>query len=311
MGKVKSPILINMYLCIDNRGREKGFFLIFALWFFLALSLFCLGLGFRTLIATQRTKMFLNKTRAFYLAVSGIKLARKVLQEDKDRKTDHRQEDWAKLIEEKVLFTSPRKEARFSVMIEDESARLNINYTNAPTLKTFFEEKGIEAPQEKADCILDYMDINPFSRSPEAFDCEDVKQVKNEEFSTPEELLLVSNFTKEDYKRVENFITVFGDRKINLNTVSEDLLTVLVEGEDLRDKILEVRLGTNDLPGDEDDGYFGGEEGETMPPGLSHLFTTNSQVFRIISEGNSSGIKKKIICIVRRDLDKILYWYEE
>ena len=87
-------------MLLYNIGKRKGFFLAFALWLFLLLSLFCLGLGFRTFFEIRKTKLLLNRARATDLAIAGVKYARKVLGADEDTSVDHLQEEWAVEIEE-------------------------------------------------------------------------------------------------------------------------------------------------------------------------------------------------------------------
>ncbi len=108
--------------------KRKGFFLIFSLWLFFLLSLFCIGLGFRTFVETRKTKLFLNRSRAFYLAVSGVKMAQGVLGDDELDEVVHLQQAWATGISKQAIaFSSPRKQGRLAVVIEDESSRLDIN----------------------------------------------------------------------------------------------------------------------------------------------------------------------------------------
>jgi len=304
---------------------KKSFFLIFSLWLFFLLSLFCLGLGFRTLIAVKKMKLLLNKSRAFYLAVSGIKLAHEVLGED-EATADYLEEKWAQPLKENMVFFYPAKSGMLSVRIEDESSRININEIEKnPALRKSFikllEEKGIEGPEEKVNFLLDYIDEDEvFSRSPQFFGAEE--DVKNEKLSVAEELLLVKNFSKEDYEKIKNFVSVFTlDAKININTCSLELLDILIEDHFLRDEVLKVRLGLNLTEKDADDRYYGRSECintdkcEVLPLELKNLFKVNSNFFRIISEAEVENVSKKVTCVVERPsvraLYKILYWFEE
>jgi len=124
---------------MDERVKRRGFFLIYALWVMLILSLFCVGLAYRTYISAKKTKLLLNRTRAFYLAASGVTLARRVIDQDDSSAVDHIGEEWALLgsggelsgetggFAEEISFSFPKREGRLSVKIEDESSRLDIN----------------------------------------------------------------------------------------------------------------------------------------------------------------------------------------
>ncbi|UCD15542.1 MAG: general secretion pathway protein GspK [Candidatus Omnitrophota bacterium] len=310
-----------------SQVKRKGFFLVFSLGVLVLLSLFCLGLGFRTYIQTRTTKLFLNKQRAFYLAVSGVKIARKVLEEDA-RAVDHLQEDWAKSIDEDIKFSSPEKEGTLSIRIEDESARINVNIMaekmfieereeELTSIIKLFESRGVENAKEKIFYILDYIDEG---YEPRLGNSDSKDEIKNDELSVQEELLLVKNISGEDYDKIKDFITVFGDGKMNINTVTEEMLGVLVN-EQLKRQILTKRYGANFIEGDEDDEYY--DTGSLVnlkdtykpekPDDKEQLegFAVSSHFFRIISEADVEGVKKKITCVMNKDSGKILYWYEE
>ena len=307
-----------------GQGR-KGFFLVFTLWLFLLLSLFCLGLGFRSFIAVKKTKFFLNRTRAHALAVSGIKKARKILEEDalgeESGKVDHLLEGWAKLGEEegKINFSSPKKEARLIIAIEDEASRVKIEEDNENILKELFYRREIEGPQEKLGYIFDYMDADSIPRGGD-FDSENEGDVKNQGLSAAEELLLVKNISSQDYANVEDLITIYdnGENKLNINTVKKELLDLLLdvlvgEGtiqEEAKEGVLNVRFGPNRIEGDEDDGYYG-ETGASLPSELEDVFKTTSDIFRVKSEAEIDGASEKITCVVDRESGKILYWNEK
>lgn len=286
-------------------GKRKGFFLVFSLWIFILLSLFCLGLGFRTSITVKKTKLIINRKRAFYLGVSGIKVARNILARD-EGPTDYLQEEWSSVVGEQVYFSSPKREGAVTIAIEDESSRLNINKAKESALKKLFEEDGVEDAQKKLNYILDYIDQDA---EPREFDSEE--HAKNQELSVLEEVLLIPALSSKDVRHIEEFCTVFGDdRKVNINTAKEELLTSLIEDESVRNQVFEVRYGPNGIEGDEDDEYFG-EGGHPLPTELQEEFKTESNLFRVTSKAEVEGAKQKISCIIKKDSGKILYWYEK
>ncbi|UCC95462.1 MAG: general secretion pathway protein GspK [Candidatus Omnitrophota bacterium] len=298
--------------------QRKGFFLVFSLWLFLLLSLFCLGLAFRTFIEVKKTKLFLNKTRAFYLSLSGIKLAKEILKEDSEV-ADYPQEQWALLAQEEIRanFTSPKKEGSLKVNIEDECSRININTLEHPNdpngltrnkLKKLFEEHDVEDFEKMINYMRDYIDSDDLTCAPDLLFSEEDN--KDDLFTVVEELLLVKDVSKEDYEKISQFLTIRGDKKININTARRELLEVLIEGDVLKSQVFSVRAGENGVEGDEDDGYYG-SAGTPLPLALATQFKTSSNFFRIISQANVENITKKITCILERDSGKIIYWYEE
>lgn len=296
----------------------------FSLWVFILLSLFCLGIGFRTFIQTRKTKFFLNKKRAFYLAVSGVKIAEEILDAD-DPAVDHLGEDWAKPIEKRVSFSSPKKEGVLSVEIKDELSRININKIEEPVdgvnnkvdffalTKALFSDIGIQEPSQKPEYIFDYIDEDKVSKGG---DLESEKygkiDAKNAKLSVMEELISIKNITKEDYQKITDFFTVFGDDgKININTAGRELLEFLLKDQvSLKAGVIDTRfIGDNKYYLD---GTCGGDrEGCVQLPGdLINMFRVKSDIFRIVSTARVDGVEEKITCVFDRSGGKILYWNE-
>ncbi len=314
--------------------KRKGFFLIFALWLFLLLSIFCLGLGFRSFITTKKTKLSLNRTRAFYMAVSGVKIAQSLLIDDRDGVgVDNLKEAWAVLGREEnsepitINFSGPKKEGSLTVLIEDESSRLNINSLaeeamplenlEGTTLQVLFYILEINEEVAKINYILDYIDDDDDDER--AGGSED--RVKNGPLSCIEELLHVNGITADDYEKIKDLITVLSKDKVNINTASQEVWETIINAseiildkdeEDVIAGVLRVRLGYDGIEGNDDDGYYG-EGGEELPEGLEDLFSTESDIFRIISEADIEGVKKRIVCIMDRTKEEegILFWHEE
>ena len=299
--------------------KRKGFFLIFALWLFVLLSFFCLGLGFKTFIEIKKTKLFLSKTRAFYLAVSGVKLAKTILEED-EPSADYPSEDWALLDEEvtKIIFSSPKGEGQLKVTIQDESSRINMNMKideqKRKIFLSLFEEIGIENSEGKLNYIVDYIDEDNI-RSGSDFSEENVKDAH---LAVIEELLLINDISTEEYSKIKKEVTVIGDGKININTADEELIAIIVEelfkndADAIKEEIFKKRYGQDGMAKSEDDEYYAREAEfpQSEEGNLSSIFKVNSEYFRIISEAEVEGVVKKITCIVKRD-GKIIYWYEK
>jgi type II secretory pathway component PulK len=310
--------------------RRKGFFLIFSLWLFLLLSVFCLGLGFKSLLEIRKTKLILNRTRALYLAASGVKLAQNILHEDSDA-VDYLQEAWAQLGSQDqesspITFSSPKKEAILTVTIEDEASRVNINdlakeviggkEVSDSALKILLEAMYVSEAESKTRYIADYIDNE---HPPQERDIDSEVNVKNADFSVPEELLSIKNIGIDDYDNLKDFVTVF-TKKVNINTAKQELWEALIyayvdpfQQEEFKADISRVRLGDDGTLGTDDDGHFG-LEGEPLEGVLEEIFVTKSNIFRIMSKAEIEGAQKTIICIVDRsegEKGSILYWHEE
>lgn len=303
--------------------KRKGVFLIFSLWVFLLLSIFCLGLGFSTYIQVKKTKLFINRSRAFALAVSGVKLARKVLEADEDAGVDHLQEDWSIKVKKEINFSFPKESGVVWLTIEDELARININKISAMNkeidgtsdsiLIKLFEAHGIYDADEKVGYLLDYIDEDAQAR---CFDSEKGEEIKNAPLSVVAEILLVENICKDDYQHIKDRVTVFGDGRININTVDKEMLELLIDDDEVKNRIFEVRFGSSEEK--DDDGYYVEEEWQKLLEQLEEqprrtlnvLFRINSEFFRVTSLSDVGGVKEKITCVVDRNTG-IIYWYEK
>ena len=286
--------------------RRKGIFVIFALWLFVLLALFCLGLGFKTFIEIKKAKLFIDKTRAHQLAVSGIALAKTVLTDDY-AELDYWGDDWCQPIEQEVDYTVPQNQGKLKVTISDESARVDINNLEQEELKRLFELQEMETYEEKAENFLNYTQGSEESEG----------DTKNAALAAVEELLLVKDFTSDDYNKVKDIVTVYGDQKVNINTASRELLEALITDNDAKAKIFAIRFA----PGDEaeDIGYFSPDGwldfvdtlSQAIQDKMEDMFKVNSDFFRIKAEAEVEGSVEKITCIMDRNSGKILYWNEQ
>ena len=279
--------------------KRNGFFIIFFLWVFILLSLFCFGLGFRTYLEVKKTKLLLNRSRAYFLASSGVRLASVILDKD-DTLIDNLSEDWARLVEEKVVFMHPKNKGKILLRIEDESARVNINKIDSIIIGKLFQYLEINDWEVKANCVSDYIDSNNRAEQLNSFDSD--KDVKNSSISVPEELMLVKNFSHKDYKKIKDYITVFtADNKININTAKKEVLEVLLDS-DKKEDVFGVRFNENSQKK-----FYTGDM--ILPD--SQMFKVSSNVFRVTIDAEVDEIKKKVTCIIKRDSNEILYWNEE
>ncbi len=295
---------------------KRSFFTIFALWLLMLIVVLLTGIAFKAHIQTRKTKLFIDKSRAFYLAVSGINIAKNMLSIDLDEgaEVDYWGEDWAQGIEKEVAYSVPRRMGKLTVEIEDESARLNIN--NIVDEKNIFEGlfAALDIEENKIDNITDYVD--------EDGDGSYEDNVKNTHLSVAEELLLIADFDPEDYGKINDFVTVFTDSKVNVNTASREVLASLHAAGKFNDG-LPLPLTLDNIAtfvtdrGEGNDVYCGiGGSDYSDYKVCSHLnddIITNSSFFKIISQAEVGRVTKKITCIVRRESDKITpeYWYEE
>lgn len=141
------------------------------------------------------------------------------------------------------------------VSIWDESARLNLNTTSTDTLRHLLGSNTAAAG------LGDWRDTDDrphfegaektyYASLGRPYPC------RNGRLASVEELLLIKGVTPALYERVKERVTVWGDGKINLNTVSSDTLRDLGFSAGTAEKVAAFRRGPDDRWGTADDGVF-------------------------------------------------------
>lgn len=339
---------------------KNGSILIITLWTLSLLTIFTVSLGYNIACQLRLADHLQDRLKMYYLAKAGIERAIIELEVDETPGYDSLNETWANneeffkevplgdgyitvsyQLEERVSESQSVKESEEITMfgIMDESSKININKVPAEILRVLLERIGEVERDEAIDianAIIDWRDVDIITSPSGAEDkyYKDLElpyECKNGEFQVVEELLLVKGMSPEIFSKIKDIITIYGEGKVNINTVSSTTLYRLGLGEDLASRIIEFRQGSDSETGTEDDNIFK-TIGELRNIGplfteesnqINHLISLNmltvrSDVFRI----NSSGILKRgkqqwrrnIIYIVQRQkkkAPKMLYWHEE
>jgi len=172
---------------------------------------------------------------------AGENWARSVLTRDKfENEYDSLAENWAKLDE-----PLPLKDGRIQVKVEDLQGRFNLNNLldeegrlSKPDLQQFRNLLAVlELDVELATAILDWIDadVNPGLPSG-AEDQEYLKldvpyRTANAPFVSSSELLLIRGVTREDFDKLEPFVTALPERgEVNVNTTTASVLAAMIEG---------------------------------------------------------------------------------
>jgi type II secretory pathway component PulK len=307
------------------------------------LTLFAVGLGHRAALNLRIVRYQRDRLKACYLAKAGIK---RVIEElDKDNnETDTLKETWSTGVDSNNnrIFDhiEIKKDSgdKFNIKsVLDEKGRFNLNGASASLLAGLFLSKS--KIQAAPDCetlsnlILAY-------RGEQIQGMSDILGFKKAQFSAPEELLLVLEYyfkSKNDgsfkqsasvlYSQIKDYITVCpagsANLRINLNTVSADGLTILLESiaqdteksliPGLAQAIIDFRNGPSFVAFTEpqlldiklDQRY------NDLLNELGPYLIFNSDYFRIESEGLVGNSKKHITVVYNRQVKKNIYWHED
>jgi|GEM_PF-4815006 len=168
-----------------------------------------------------------------------------------------------------IPLVTETEEGQSSYILEDETAKLNINRCPVDILKNLLR---LAAHMDEAHAwslagaIVDYRDPDDLNvltgvdqerrgaREP----------LKNAPFELLPEVLNVDGMDKEFYSLIEKYITIYGNGEININRAEPEVLRAMEMPEGLIQKVIGYREGSDHEVGTDDDGLFLSKE-EIVP----------------------------------------------
>ncbi len=338
-----------------GKRNHSGVILIYALWILGLLAVFTLTLGKQI-----RQKIILvgrleKREEARTLARAGVLKAIAVLNQD----LESNGRDWTPATKQNRLndparwANVPLGDGSFSVSYQfsdgavdsqksygmmDEEGRLNLNKADETFLRALLKEVLGGDPQEidrLAVSIVDWRkkgssELSGFYSDEYYANLRDPYPVKDSDYETLDELLLVRGMTPEIFAVLKNYVTFVGDGKINVNTASRPVLLALGLEAVLVDELISLRRGADGLEGTSDDFIFAraydiaGDlvaSGTVKPEEIGHLeelnargiLGTESAHYRIAAVASlvASTQKARVLCVYDALQKKIRYWKEE
>ena len=316
--------------------REGSVFII-ALWSLCLLSILAVGLGSKVSQDINVASYFQNKPQARFLACAAIKRAQAVLEDDTNT-FDSLNEFWVtgrySDDGESVFKEAELGNGVYSIGMVDENRKVNINTASQDILEKLFRiASGVDIDDAHiiASSIVDWRDTDSNALEGGAEDSfykqlEISYECKDGNFQVLEELLLVRRMTNDIFLKVKDFITVYGDGKVNINTAPHLALRALGMNEVLVDKIIFYRRGNDGIEGTQDDnvlkssaniandlkkgvGLSEEELNKIVELTSAGILAVSSKNFTINVEGKISRRKEKIVCIADKEKG-IKHWRE-
>ncbi len=235
------------------KKKNKGFILIFVLGFSLIFTSLVLFFNYKTKKYLESFKIYYDFIEMDRISDIGFEIAKKILEKDENN-YDWINENWTK----ERIFRFENYE--LYIKIEDENSKININ--------KIIEEKGktnqllldifknlitiLEYPTNILDCLLDWIDEDNLPRvsgaEDLAYSIEGLGYVPpNRNLLSLKELLLIKGFNKEivygneEKKGLLDFITIYSDDKININTCKNEILNSIGFTNEQVNRIIEER----------------------------------------------------------------------
>lgn len=308
-----------------NLEEDKGIALILTITLIGLMVLLSMQFSRSMRTGLYETSNFDDEIRLGTIAKSGFNCGLAVLFED-DPNEDSLRDTWASLKENSLLSSALfDNDGMFEIQIIDLAGKIPINrlinqdgeynVKQKEILTRLLSMPRFNLEQDKVEDILDSIkdwidkdnESTRFGAENSHYQALDHPySCRNAPFKSLEELLLVKGITQElfygtdDAVGVSNFLTVYGDEKININTadplvlgaLSEDLDSVMIEEmvdyrEDEKNDLnnpdwYKSALGTNETIIDPD------------------LITTKSEYFEIRSKGLNGSRSKEIKAAVKR-----------
>ena len=232
-----------------------------------------------------------------------------------------------------IYFDKFSGQERKSWGVRDEESKININTADLHVLKRLFQfllNADDFKSQEMAACIVDWRDGDSMLSLPigsaEDSDYRALSysyEAKDSSFQVLDEALLVQGFSQQDFEKIKDYITVYGNGRVNINTASGAVLLALGLNQETVEKILEFRRGQDKIEGTQDDflisspdqikqvGGLNAVEAAKLEAAIDNYLTASSDTFMIKGIATLGNKKRtaEVVCVADRE-GQILYWKE-
>lgn len=307
--------------------QRSGFVIVVVLCMVMMLSVLLLGFNYKSRTNLLVVDSVRKSEQALNCARAGLNIAIAIIRDTNDIHTD---KTLLELISGEKTFAVSDGEC--SITVTEESGRLNVNLLKdkdgkLDRIRTEQLLRLIDLLNKEQDnlphigyslvpSIIDWTDSDdqvtnlPFiqyenmgaessyyNRLHVPYNC------KNALLDTTEELLLVKGITEEVFDRIRDYVTVYGDGKININSASRQVIECLSEKMDavLAQMIIDRRefkpfdsiMELRDVPGITDSIY------ETIKK--TATVGSKAQYYNVISQGNLDHLSRITVAILERN----------
>jgi general secretion pathway protein K len=318
--------------------KQGGFVVVVVLCMVMMLSVLLLGFHYKARANLLSVDHFRKSEQALHCARAGLQIAIAAFQNRPDPQTEKL---WLNLLSGENTFGVG--EGKCSITISEETGKLNVNVLKDKSGKLNRAKidqvlRLIDLLNQQKDTqsqisyglvssMIDWIDRDdqvtslPFIRyGAKGAESNYYKKLKpsyackNDLFEATEELLWVKGMTPEIYDRISDYITVYGDDKININYAPALVLRSLSEEVDAslaqlivdRRKLAPFESVTElrDVPGMRDSIYFTMRQSTTVQPRSEH--------FQIMSRGSVDELNRTVVATVHknaatRNIEIVLY----
>ncbi len=291
------------------KPKQKGFIVVVVLCIIICMAVLLLGFNYQSRTNLRAVGDFQKSAQALNCAKAGLNVAIAAIK-SKDE-TDTKKTSPNLLSQESTIDIG---DGKCSITITEENAKLNVNLLKDKNGKP--NRTGIDQLLRLIDllnkdhsdysrigyglvpAIIDWTDRDdkvirlPFikyensgAESDYYANLETPYKCKNAQFEVTEELLLVKGITQDVFERIRDYVTVYGDGKININCASKRVIESLSEKMDpvLAQMIIDRRkikpyesiMELRHVPGMTDAIYYTIRNTATVSPADEYYHTTS------------------------------------
>lgn len=304
----------------NKAGREGGFALLSVLVIIAIITPLVVNQSYKTRVQITGSGYLADKIKSREIAKSGLEAAILALKKD-DKDYDSYLDEWGQFAELSAFSSTFFEEGSFSGTITDEEGKLNINLLESneksEQLTRLFEEMQIDT--DILAGVLDWIDDDSEAELMGAEDyyykaLENPYNCKDGSMDNIYELRLIKGMTDEVFlgKGEENglgeFISVYGDKQVNINTAPYEVLRALdmtpaLAGEIIAYREIEPIKNVKEIEDFFDPDFY---------KDLKEKIKVKSKFFSIRARGNVRDIYTDVHAFIKRDGEKIemLYYGE-
>lgn len=249
--------------------NPRASILIVSLWVLFMLATFAVILGYGVRQKLSLAMRLQQRDEARFISWANIKLAINEIKKKETRELLSFSSIGLNFINKQAPEGDSEKQGlslENECRIFAEESKININQCDMPLLKRLFAVLlglGNIETQELAAAIVDWRDQDsmlsiPLGSAEDSYytnlrlpyECKDL------DFDCLEELLLVKGITRDIFERIRDYVTIYGNGLVNINTASREVLLASGLSEYAVKNIIAFRCGKDNICGSKDDNYF-------------------------------------------------------
>lgn len=294
---------------MKNLLNQKGFALIIVLLILVLIVTMVVEFSYNLYTGTQNLYNWIDSQKLFLLATSGINITIKYIK------------DWINTqnytpgaVNIPVENTSSDVKGFMSINVIDESSKFNINKIinrrGEIDLKAFEDFKrllkALSLKEDIAYRILDWIDTDKIETVVGS-----ESNSKDYPLDSIDEILLIDGISKDDYNKLKQYLTIYGDGRININGADVPVLKSLSDEitEDIAKRVIDYRKS---MPFEDIRDIFKVNGFQTIGQSIIGDIRVKGEYFSLHSEASFNGIKKIIDAVIhiKGSSAYTVYWKE-